>query len=506
VTTYKHTKTTWSDGNALTASNSANRWESSLELVTNDTDTLDDRVASLETILVNTTQGGGGPAVTGYRYGTTAEAGPPTAGGSLFYNTTTSELWIPGGSGWYKTALTAVSGVSGGSNAPTNFTADVQSDSSINLAWTLPTPPGGNTITGVTVREKFKSPTGVSGMPLAGSATTNTRSASLTPSTREYYVTCSFSGGTESAESNHVTVTLPYGSTTGTTGGGTSTGTGTPATVLNIGSGATQNHFSVDVGNAGGANVSHSMAEIVAGFVQDGYFGLNNAGDAVYGQCYANSGTTSGSPHPRTELRETKADGTKAAWTCASGRTHDMFGTSTVTHLPADAESSSTPKPQVCFAQIHDTDNIPTGYKGGDVVRLQVENSGSTPSDSPGGNSVANLHIVAHTHSPNGASATETKTSIASSYTIGTAINWRIRVVDTTCSIYLGGTITGTPGNYTYSGGSVVKSFTISGDGFYYKALDYQQFSTVSGDGQYKSTSYATVELKNLQVTHSPAL
>jgi hypothetical protein len=134
------------------------------------------------------------------------------------------------------------------------------------------------------------------------------------------------------------------------------------------------------------------------------------------------------------------------------------------------------------------------------VVRLQVENSGSTPSDSPGGNSVNNLHIVAHTHSPNGESLAtpEVKTSIQSSYTVGTAIDWKIEVVNTTCKIYLGG---------------VVKfSFTISGTGYYFKAVDYQQFSTAvtnaqgNPDGGYAATSFARVELKNLVVTHTPAL
>jgi hypothetical protein len=250
------------------------------------------------------------------RRGQTADAGTPSLDGQLFYNQELEELWVPGGDTWYKTALTAVSGVSGGSNAPLNFTAVVNSDSSTSLAWTLPTPPGGTTITAVTVREKFKSPNGVSGMPLAGSATSNTRAISTTPATREYYVTCTFSNGVESAESNHVTISLPFG-TTPSGGGGSTGGTGsTPAAVLGIG---TTNFFSVDIGNAGGANVSHTMAEIVNGFVQDPYFTVNATNDAVHMQCFANSGTTSGSTHPRTEFREVKSDGTtKAAWNMAS--------------------------------------------------------------------------------------------------------------------------------------------------------------------------------------------
>jgi hypothetical protein len=239
-------------------------------------------------------------------------------------------------------------------------------------------------------------------------------------------------------------------------------------------------------------HVDQGMDKIIAGFIDSPYFVPNAAGNAVQFEVFANGGTTSSTTsHPRSELRELLADGvSKAAWVTGTGKTHVMTGTSTVTHLPADAEAKGTPKPQICFAQIHDG--------AGDVVRLQVENSGSTPSDSPGGNGVANLHIVGHTHSPNGGTSTEVKTSLQSSYTIGSAIDWKIEVINTTCKLYIGG---------------VVKfTFTISGTGFYFKAGDYQQFSTAvtnaqgNPDGGYAATSFARVELKNLVVTHTPAL
>ena len=90
------------------------------------------------------------------------------------------------------------------------------------------------------------------------------------------------------------------------------------------------------------------------------------------------------------------------------------------------------------------------------------------------------------------------KTSIQSSYTIGTPIDWKIEVINTTCNIYIGG---------------VKKfSFTIGLTGGYFKAGDYQQFSTAvtnaqgNPDGGYAATSNAKVELKNLVVTHTPAL
>lgn len=245
---------------------------------------LQDRVNNLENTTAN---------AVGYRRGQTADAGPPTLDSPLFFNQQTSELWVPAGTGWVTCSLAAAPLVSGGSNAPTAFTAVVNSDNTVPLTWALPTPPSGYTISAVTVREKFKSPTGVSGMPLAGTATSNTRPASSAASTREYYVTCTFSKASnpdvESAESNHVTVVLPFGSTGGGgTGGGTSSGT-TPAAILKIG---TVNFFSVDVGNSGGLNVSHTMAEITGGFVQSPYFEPNATNDAVGMQTTANGGTT----------------------------------------------------------------------------------------------------------------------------------------------------------------------------------------------------------------------
>jgi hypothetical protein len=288
----------------------------------------------------------------------------------------------------------------------------------------------------------------------------------------------------ETSASNHAAVTLSGGSGQ------------TPAQILNIGTGSTQNHFNVGIGYASG-HIDKTLAQITAGFIDSPYFVPNAVGNAVQFSCFANGGTTSSTTdHPRSELREEKADGSHAGWTCGSGKNHRMMGTSTITHLPADSEASGTPKPNICYAQIHDDK--------GDVVRMQVETDSGT---------VSSLIHRVYTHSPDG-NGTEVKTPVTSlgKYTVGTPINWMIDVVGTTCSLYIGGTISGTPGAYTYTGGTMVKSFTISGTLFYFKAGDYQQFSTYvtnphgNPDGGYQATSYARVELKNLYVNHTPAL
>lgn len=458
--------TTWKDsavgGTAITSAR-LNNMETGLAQTTATIDDHDDRLDALEAAAIAFAAGQG----TVITHGPTASRPAPTLGTYFYDETLRKPIWGDG-TVWRDAAGTTLTGT-GGAAGPATFTAVVQSDNSILCTWSAV---GGAT---TYTLASTASPTGIAGKTaLTGTSTTF---APGVLGTYELFVFATVSG-VQTAASPHATAVL-----TGSTG--------TPAQILNIGSGSTQNHFNVGIGYATG-HIDKTMAQITGGFIDSPYFTPNAVGNAVQFSVFANGGTTSSTTsHPRSELRELLADGTtKAAWTCGSGKTHVMSGTSTVTHLPADSEASGTPKPQVCFAQIHDAD--------GDVVRLQVENSGSTPSDPPGGNSVNNLHIVGHTHSPNGKASTEVKTSLQSSYTVGTAIDWKIEVIDTTCNLYIGG---------------VKKfTFTISGTGFYFKAGDYQQFSTAvtnaqgNPDGGYQSTSNAKVELKNLVVTHTPAL
>ena len=258
----------------------------------------------------------------------------------------------------------------GGAHAPQNFQAVVQPDNSIALTWDAV--PGA---TAITVRET-RSPDGVSGMPLPGSATKNKR----TPSTLggyTYWITATVDGA-ETAPSNTAGVTLPFGSDG-------DHGSGTPAAILNIGTGATQNHFNVGIGypESKGGHLDRSMTEIIEGYVDPLYFRPNANGDAVAFSVRADGKTTSNQTgHPRSELREMEADRTTLkAWDSASGR-HVMSGTSRITHLPPDDEASGHARPWICFAQIHDTKNPAHGLKGGDIVRLQGRATSPTGSRS----------------------------------------------------------------------------------------------------------------------------
>jgi hypothetical protein len=361
----------------------------------------------------------------------------------------------------------------GGANAPQNFQAVVRPDNSIALTWDAV--PGA---TAITVRET-RSPDGVSGMPLPGSATKNKR----TPSTRRgytYWITATVNGA-ETAPSDTANVTLPFGSD-GDDGSHHSGETGTPAAILNIGTGATQNHFNVGIGypKSKGGHLDRSMTKIIEGYVDPLYFRPNANGDAVAFSVRADGMTTSNQTgHPRSELREMEADRTTLkAWDSTSGR-HVMSGTSRITLLPPDDEASGTARPWICFAQIHDTKNPALGLKGGDIVRLQVE-----------GNFAKGFKIYARTHTPNGElGVPEVKKEIAGSYTVGDDIHWKIECVNGEVKIYIDDVV-----EQTVNG--------VASASCYFKAGNYQQFSTKSGDGGYPGEARSTVELRNLVVTH----
>jgi hypothetical protein len=380
--------TTWKDasvgGTPINATR-LNNVETGLTQATQTANSHDDRLDALEAAAIAYAQG----VQTAASQGPTSSRPSPGLGVYYFDTTLNKPIWGDG-SGWRDGAGTVLTGA-GSSNAPQNFTAVTQPDQSILMTW--------NAVPGASTYKLYEaqSLTGVTG---ATSLVTTTTSRS--PSTLrnyEYWVTATVAG-VESAQSNHGFATLPYSA--GGTGGGGTTGS-TPAAILNIGSGATQNHFNVGIGYSTG-HLDKTMAQITSGFTDSPYFVPNTTNTAVQFECFANGGTTSSTTdHPRSELRELLADGVaKAAWTCASGRTHRMMGTSTITALPPDSEASGVPKPNVCYAQIHD------GL--GDVVRMQVETATGTV------NSL--IHRV-YTHSPNG-DAAEVKTVVLSGYTIGT--------------------------------------------------------------------------------------
>lgn len=438
----------WNDGPAggtpASVARGPRRWEKGIDDIDTGLDDLEDRVDALAALVSDLSR----------LTGTSAErelVAPDV--GQRFYDTTLHKPVWGDGTAWRDAAGTIITG-SGSSNAPTNFAVSLGGDRRAVMTW--------NAVTSATTYEVWTF--GVSGPELVADGITGTTytSAILTQGQVYSFWANAYVGGVRSAASNTVTITVPAAP-----GGG---GGGTPAEILNIGTGSTQNHFNVGIGYSTG-HVDKTMDQIIGGFAEAPYFTPNATGTAVQFSIFANGKTTSGTTiHPRSELRELKADGTKAAWNAGSGL-HVMSGISKATFLAPDSESSSTARPWFCFGQIHDA--------LGDVVRLQCE-----------GNFASGFKLWARTHTPNGDAATEVKTQIATSYTVGNDIVWKIEANNGTVRIYIDNVVKATVTGVTATG-------------CYFKAGDYQQFSTVSSDGGYKPTSTSRVELRSLVVTHS---
>jgi hypothetical protein len=391
--------------------------------------------------------------------------------GRFFYDTDLDKPIWGNGSVWKDAAGTAVatSGGGGTTGGPTNFSAVVQPDSSVVLSWTLPA----GTITGVTVREKFKSPGGVAGMPLAGSATTNTRAASTATAVREYYVTCTI-GGVETAESNHVTVYLPYGTAPpddaggggGTVGGGT--GAGSPAAVLALGAlPKTGGRYNLGVGRPSG-HVDIPVSTVESGYIEEDYFYLNPAGTGVTFRCHPDGAKTStNTKYPRTEMREYRQNGTdKAAWPANSGSHEFEYEWSVGQIWPNKCVTT--------MGQIHDASS--------DAMAIKMSGTDRTSLDV-----VAVFYDTVHpTKLLTGYDATQG--DLAAHHTIKVNVSG-----GGVCKIYMDGALKITS-----------TAMQGKGAGHYWKYGAYGQ-SAVSAGGNEPSSSRTDVTYYSHKTTHNPA-
>ena len=426
----KHTPP-WQDGEAANVANFANRIEDMGEAHDLAIDGLEDRMDAVQAALGSTTAAGV-PVVT------TATRGTPAAGRVVF----DSQLgrYIGGyGTTWKNldgTEITVGTDPGPGSGtAPTGMTAVVNPDNSIQLNWV-----------GVSGADHYKlyevrSPNGVSG---ADNLTTT--SSLRTPSSMgnyDYWVTA-FTGGIESAASNHATCVLPYSSSPG--GGGGSAGS--PAELLAIGAGG--GYWNLGVGYPSG-HVDKSYQSLIDGLSEAPYFYVTSDGAWVHFQVPMNGATTSANTkYPRCELRELKSDGvTKASWSGSSG-THLMSYKVKVIHTEAD-------KPEVVVGQIHD----------GSDDTLQIRYEGGTWRASING--------------------TESST-ILGNFATGVEVAVEIKLVNGTLTIKINGTtkITTSPGY---------------GSGQYFKVGMYAQQN--DHDQNNPSNGFASCEIRDLVVSHS---
>lgn len=122
----------------------------------------------------------------------------------------------------------------------------------------------------------------------------------------------------------------------------------TPAAALNIGTSASQNHFSLQVAPTGASSIKTvTLAELQAGYQESPYFTVTAEGNVRF-WTRLDAPTTSGSNYPRCELREVDAAGSKLKFDALKGK-HRLSFRLRPTHLPPN-------KPEVVLAQLHDGD------------------------------------------------------------------------------------------------------------------------------------------------------
>jgi hypothetical protein len=181
---------------------------------------------------------------------------------------------------------------------------------------------------------------------------------------------------------------------------------------------------------------------------------------AVQFRVRADSAHTSGSSFPRSELRETRADGTEMAFDAMVGN-HTLHTRARITHLPAA-------DPEVIVAQLHN------GVTGDQIsVRTQLV-SGQTK-------------LLVRIN------GTQANPRLDESYQVGDEFEIELRVLDGGLVevYYEGSTSPLITGQLTPSG---------AGASWYWKVGAYAQFDATSAGS---ATEYVAVEHRDLRVTHS---
>jgi hypothetical protein len=236
-----------------------------------------------------------------------------------------------------------------------------------------------------------------------------------------------------------------------------------PRDVLNIGTNAGKNHFSVQTAPTGAASYeTHTQAEIIQGYEQQPYFYVDTDAsgvERVYFQARMDAPTTSGTTYARSELRELDLTGANMAFD-ASTDTHRMLGTTRIAHL-------SPVKPEVVIAQMHD------GNRDRIAIRTQADTAGVNK---------LSIRIAGSVNAPGW------QDDIA--YAVGREFTWKIEGINGTWRVSIDGTVVVTA---TFS------QLQSTSTAWYFKAGCYNQ----SNETIDAATEYDQVALRQLQHWHT---
>lgn len=244
-----------------------------------------------------------------------------------------------------------------------------------------------------------------------------------------------------------------------------------PAAVLNIGSGAGQNHFKVQVAPTGASSyVEYTQDDIQNGYAESPYFYVTSD-NWVHFQSRVDGPTTSGSSFARSELREMDLDGTTNMAFNARTNTHRILGTSRITHQMAN-------KPEIVIAQMHD------GNRDRIAIRTQAISS-------------ANPTVTALSIRINGSIGDKSGTGgngwqESSAYVLNRVVSWKIEGVNDVWKVYIDDMTTP---KVTVPAAGLSSTSTA----WYFKAGAYLQSSTSDDAG----SEYGAVELHRLQHWHT---
>ena len=255
-----------------------------------------------------------------------------------------------------------------------------------------------------------------------------------------------------------------------TDGTGAEVGGGTeipaPADVLDIGPEDDQNHFQLQYAVNGSTGNNWTLAEfeeLAEGFSADPYFKtVTRTIDGVvvpvvHFQVRADAATTTGSSFPRSELRETRADGSEMAFDAMVGE-HSLRTKVRITHLP-------TADPEVVVAQLHN------GSSDRISVRTQLTSS--------------QTKLLVRIN------GTQADPRLSEQYAVDDEFEIEIKVLDGgLVEVYYQGSTSPLVTGQLVSTGSA---------SWFWKAGAYAQFDGTSAGS---STEYVSVEHRDLRVTH----
>ncbi|TVY07486.1 polysaccharide lyase family 7 protein [Paenibacillus cremeus] len=205
-------------------------------------------------------------------------------------------------------------------------------------------------------------------------------------------------------------------------------------------------------------NTTISSSQLVSGYSSP-YFYIASDGNQAFMD--PQTGTpTSGSSHPRSELREITTSGANAAWS--------MTGTNTMTNTAKVTLQGGGTSGNTTIGQVFDS----TG--GFPLCEFEYE---ATPNSNGG-----NFRILYEESSGNG-----TYTYLSNVVPLNTQFTYKLSLSGGVLTVYVNG-------QSVFS-----KNPNLSGDQFYFKTGNYDQTATA---GSNSTTPYTIVELNSVSVVH----